>query len=187
MAIGRNRLFLRACFLTAHSTNCTLGWTVFTARCDIPWSPMLKNPSGQCHLKKWIYTQSHRVDPSSVSKAQPSHSAAVFSSTLLPPSTPLPRNSPCRCHCCSPPLAAAIAALPLLRRRHCRRNHRREATEVCREEEELSSSCILTNLPRRAANALLHSWKVGFLFMSAMFYVVVLLLLSMEISSVYRV
>ena len=93
------------------------------------------------------------TDPSSVSKAQPSHSAAVFSSSLLPPSMPLPCPSPCRHHRHSPPLAAAIAALPLPRRRHCRRNHRREATEVCREEEESSSLCILTNLPRRAANA----------------------------------
>jgi hypothetical protein len=93
-----NRLFLRACFLTARSTDCTLGQTVFTARCDIPRAPMLKNPSGRCHLKKWIYTQSHRVYPSSVSKAQPSHSAAVFSSSFLPPSTPLPRPSPRRRH-----------------------------------------------------------------------------------------
>ncbi len=43
------------------STNCTLtdrtlGRTVFVARCDIPWAPMLKHPSGQCHLKKGIGT-----------------------------------------------------------------------------------------------------------------------------------
>jgi hypothetical protein len=154
MAIGRKRLFLRACFLTAPSTDCTLGWTVFTARCDIPWAPMLKNPSGQCHLKKWIYTQSHRVDPSSVSKAQPSHSAAVFSSSLLPPLTPLPLLSPCRRHRRSPPLTAAIATLPSPRRRNRCCNRRREATEVCREEEESSSLCISTSLPCRAANAL---------------------------------
>ncbi len=107
------RLFLRACFLTAPSTDCTLGRTVFAARCDIPRAPMLKNPSGRYHLKKWIYTQtapltfSHQVDPSSDCKAQPSHSAAVFSSSLLPPSTQLPRPSPRRRHC-----RVAIAAQP---------------------------------------------------------------------------
>jgi hypothetical protein len=76
----------------------TLGHTVFVARCDIPRAPMLKHPSGQCHLKKGIlctdsspHTEWKR---DSVSKAQPSH-----------PHTPaLSINA-----IAAPPLAAAIA------------------------------------------------------------------------------
>ncbi len=64
-----------------------------------------------------------------------------------------------------------------------------EATGVHREEEESTSSCITTNLPRRAANASQCSWKDSCLFMTAMFYVVIwahaaLSLLSLEIYSV---
>jgi hypothetical protein len=122
MAIGRNRLFLRACFLTALSTDCTLGRTVFTARCDIPWAPMLKNPNGRCHLKKWIYTQTAPLTPSgSEFRFQGSALTQHRCLLLLPPASvdaiaaPLPSPPPspllslCRCHCC-----VAIAAPPPL-------------------------------------------------------------------------
>jgi hypothetical protein len=99
---------------------------------------MLKNPSGQCRLKKWIYTQ---TAPLTLSRSKfhfqgsaltqgccllllyPASIDTIAAPLALPP--PLPHPSPCRRHC-----RVAIAAL---------------------------------------------------------FYVVVLLLSSMEISSVYRV
>jgi hypothetical protein len=89
----------------------TLGQTVFVARCDIPRAPMLKHPSGQCHLKKGIL----RTDRSphtkwkqdSISKAQPSrpHTPASSINAIAAPSlaaaitiaiTTMGRAMPCR-------------------------------------------------------------------------------------------
>jgi hypothetical protein len=76
--------------------DCTLGQTVFVARCDIPWAPMLKHPSGRCHLKKGIL----RTDRSphtewkrdSVSKAQSSRPHTPASSIDAIAAPPLAAN-----------------------------------------------------------------------------------------------
>ena len=90
----------------------TLVQTVFVARCDIPWAPMLKHPIKRCHLKKWILRTDRSCPSPSGSKILAPRSAAVFSSSLLHRrhrlATPL-----------APPLAAAITALQSPRR-HCR-------------------------------------------------------------------
>ena len=74
-----------------------LGQTVFVTRCDIPQAPMLKLPIKWCHLNEKgdfrFYAQTDplaHLTPSGGEILAP-HSAAVFSSSLLPcPSMSLP-------------------------------------------------------------------------------------------------